>query len=357
MIIDLEKFVSGEQPFWRELDKMVARQEDDPHRHMSFEQIKRLHYLYRRASADLAKINTFSADHSMRLFLESLVGRSYALIYGAQTSAVRFSPFRWFRFVLPQTFRRQWKAFVLSVAIMMVGSLFGGVAIVADPEAKAVLMPFEHLQMDPSERVAREESASDKDRMGGAKGSFSAFLMTHNTQVSIMVLALGMTWGIGTVLLLFSNGVMLGAVAADYIRAGETTFLLGWLLPHGVVEIPAILVAGQAGLLLAAALLGHSSAKPIGERLRDIVPDVVTLISGVAVMLVWAGIIEAFFSQYHEPVMPYSVKIAFGVVEFVLLFVYLIRSGRRQMGVSIRRRAALRRKWRSLFSKRASRTA
>jgi len=235
----------------------------------------------------------------------------------------------------------------LSLAIMLVGTLFGGVAIVVDSDAKAVLMPFEHLQMDPSERVAKEEKGTEADRLEGAKGSFSAFLMTHNTRISILVLAMGMTWGIGTVILLFTNGVMLGAVAADYIRAGESTFLFGWLLPHGVVEIPAILVAGQAGLLLAAALIGHSSDKPMGERLRLIVPDVVTLIGGVAVMLVWAGIVEAFFSQYHEPVLPYAVKITFGVIELVLLGLFLALSGQGDLGAFVRRRARWRRKWRS----------
>ena len=77
-----------------------------------------------------------------------------------------------------------------------------------------------------------------------------------------------MTWGIGTIIVLFYNGVILGAVAVDYIRAGQTKFLLGWLLPHGVIEIPAILIAGQAGLLLAAALIGRGNRDPLRKRLR-----------------------------------------------------------------------------------------
>jgi hypothetical protein len=50
---------------------------------------------------------------------------------------------------------------------------------------------------------------------------------------------------------------------------------------------------------------------------------------GVAVMLIWAGIIEAFFSQYHEPVIPYGAKIGFGVLELFLLVLFLTMSGRR----------------------------
>ncbi|MCK5229712.1 MAG: stage II sporulation protein M, partial [Desulfobulbaceae bacterium] len=139
--------------------------------------------------------------------------------------------------------------------------------------------------------------------------------------------ALGMTWGVGTTILLFSNGVMLGAVALDYILAGQAGFLAGWLLPHGVVEIPAILLAGQAGMALAGALIGWGGSVPLKSRLREISGDLVTLISGVAIMLVWAGFIEAFFSQYHEPVIPYEVKIGLGIVELTLLILFLWKSG------------------------------
>ena len=54
-----------------------------------------------------------------------------------------------------------------------------------------------------------------------------------------------------------------------------------------------------------------------------------TLILGVALMLVWAGIIEAFFSQYHEPIISYEIKIVFGIVEIVLLSLFLGKSGRK----------------------------
>jgi hypothetical protein len=136
-----------------------------------------------------------------------------------------------------------------------------------------------------------------------------------------------MTWGIGTILILFSNGVMLGAVVVDYVRAGQTKFLMGWLMPHGVIEIPAILIAGQAGLMLAGALIGWGRRVPLAARLREISRDLVTLIFGVALLLVWAGLVEAFLSQYHEPIIPYSVKIGFGFAELLLLVLYLSKSG------------------------------
>ena len=122
--------------------------------------------------------------------------------------------------------------------------------------------------------------------------------------------------------------MILGAVAVDYMAAGQTRFLLGWLLPHGAIEIPAILMAGQAGLVLAFALIGWGKRVPLRTRLREVSPDVMTLIFGVGLLLVWAGIVESFLSQYHEPVLPYSVKIAFGLTELFLLTLFLSRSGR-----------------------------
>jgi uncharacterized membrane protein SpoIIM required for sporulation len=153
-------------------------------------------------------------------------------------------------------------------------------------------------------------------------------LMTHNTQVTLSAMALGMTWGIGTLILMFYNGVILGAVAIDYILAGQTPFLLGWLLPHGVIEIPAMLVGGQAGFVLAGALLGRGQRQSLSARLRAATPDVVTLCFGAGLMLVWAGLVESFLSQYHEPVIPYVVKILFGVIELAVLIWYLARVGR-----------------------------
>jgi uncharacterized membrane protein SpoIIM required for sporulation len=175
--------------------------------------------------------------------------------------------------------------------------------------------------------VQREESAK-KDRLGGQHSTFSAYLMTHNIRVSLFTLAFGMTAGLGTAVFLFYNGIILGAIATDYVAAGQTKFLLGWLLPHGSIEIPAILVAGQAGFVLGAALLGWRSRAALSVRLRAISHDLLTLIVGLGLMLVWAGLVEAFFSQFHEPVLPYSLKIAFGLLELALLFLYLARAGR-----------------------------
>lgn len=327
MIVDLQRFITAGRPCWTKLEQMVQRLEAEPELKMTLPELQLFHHLYERTAADLAKFTLLSSEPETRRYLEILVARAYGEIHETRERRGRLFPLKWFFQTLPQTFRRHVRAFYLSVAITLAGCAFGGLALAFDPEAKPVLMPFSHLLQDPAKRVADEEKAT-KDRLAGHKTTFSAELMTHNIKVSIFTLALGMTWGVGTMIMLFYNGVILGAVAVDYIRAGQTKFLLGWLMPHGVVEIPAILIAGQAGLVLALALIGRGRRASLQTRLREVSGDIVTLIFGVGVLLVWAGLIEAFLSQYHEPIIPYVAKIAFGAVELILLSLFLANSGR-----------------------------
>ena len=327
MIINLKKFIVEEKPYWRELEAVLEKLEKRPELKLSISRLQRFHYLYQRASGDLARIKSLSAERNTRIYLESLVARAFGEIHESREKPHRLAPLNWFFSTFPRTFRKHVRAFWICLTAMLIGSAFGGFVITVQPSSKAVLMPFSHLHGDPSERVAKEESAGT-DRLAGGKTSFSSYLITHNTRVSIFTFALGLTWGIGTLIMLFYNGVILGAVALDYVLAGQTSFLFGWLLPHGAVEIPAIVLAGQSGLVLAGALIGWGEPVSLRVRLRKIAGDLVTLIFGVAVMLTWAGVVEAFFSQYHEPVIPYEVKIGFGALELIMLIWFLTRSGR-----------------------------
>jgi uncharacterized membrane protein SpoIIM required for sporulation len=329
MIIDLQRFIDEEKKYWTELESVLDKLNRDPLKRMNLSETKRFHYLYQRTSSDLARVMGFSAETEIRRYLESLVGHAYAEVHELREKSHRFSPFRWFCELFPQTFRQHLRAFVLSLAITAFGFAIGGMAITIDKEAKSVILPFSHLQIDPAKRVAYEEkTGAVKDRLKGKKATFSAFLMTHNIRVSLFTFAMGFTWGIGTVILLFSNGIILGAAALDFIHAGQSTFLLGWLLPHGAIEIPAIVLAGQAGFILAGALIGWGQRISLKKRLRTIAPELVTLLCGLAIMLIWAGIVEAFFSQYHEPVIPYNAKIIFGVIELIVLILFFGLSGK-----------------------------
>jgi hypothetical protein len=54
-------------------------------------------------------------------------------------------------------------------------------------------------------------------------------------------------------------------------------------------------------------------------------------------MLVWAGLVESYLSQYHEPAIPYWLKIAFGLAEGGLLAWYYLHAGRARTPQEARR--------------------
>ncbi|MDQ3622676.1 MAG: stage II sporulation protein M [Verrucomicrobiota bacterium] len=328
MIIDLPRFVTAERPSWTALEKMLDKVETSSTHRFELEEAKQFHFLYQKAAADLARIATFASEPELRRYLETLVARAYGEIHETRERGAQWSFARWFTEDFPCVFRRHFHAFLLSMLVTLVGCAFGGFAVALDPEAKEAVLPemFANHLGDPAKRVAAEEQSDG--RHGGAHASFAGFLMVNNIKVSIMTLALGMTFGLGTLVSLFYNGVILGLVAVDYVLAGYTVFLLGWLMPHGVIEIPAILLAGQGGLMLGKALIGWGDRASLRTRLRAISGDLMTLIGGVAVLLVWAAIVESFLSQYHAPVLPYWVKIAFGTLELGALVWFLAWAGR-----------------------------
>lgn len=325
MILHVERFLQQKRPQWEELSRMLDLLEKGA-LPPTLESVTRLHALYEYASADLAHLTTFAVVPEVQAHLESLVARAYAAVHDTERTRWSWSWLTaWVR-AFPQAFRRHLRAFGLSLGITLIGVVFGMGAVAVDNEAKATLVPFSHLLGDPSERVAEEESRGTGEE--AAYASFSAYLMTHNIRVSIFCFALGLTLGIGTGLLLFYNGTLLGAICFDYIRAGEGVFLTGWLLPHGSVEIPSIILAGQAGFILAGGILSLRRKTRLSEGLRAVRPDLVSLLVGLSVLLVWAGLVESFFSQTHEPVIPYSLKILVGTCQLLFLIAYLSRYGR-----------------------------
>jgi uncharacterized membrane protein SpoIIM required for sporulation len=320
MIIDLPRFIAAGRPAWTELERLLDRMETDPYREMPIEEAQRFHFLYQKVSADLGRVATFASEPELKRYLESLTARAYGEIHETRERGSRFRPVHWFIDEFPRVFRKQFGAFLVSLIVTMVGMLFGGFSVALDQDAKDAILPgqFAHLLDDPAKRVAEEEKAKD-DRLEGKRSYFASALMANNIKVSIFTLGLGVTFGIGTIITLFYNAVLLGMVVVDYTLAGQVVFMLGWLMPHGVIEIPAILIAAQGGLVLGRALIGRGDRAPVAARLRVIGGDLMMLIYGVAVMLVWAGIIESFLSQYHEPVIRYWQKIAFGTLELAAL--------------------------------------
>jgi len=329
VILDLDRFIARERPFWEELGGLLDLQADNPSRRPSLDESRHFYYLYRRASADLVKLKTFAGEVETSRYLENLVARAYALLHESGGESVPFRPREWFFRTFPATFRRHWIAFALSIGTFLIGTAFGAGALAINYDLKADFIPpqFSHLNEKPSDRVEREEKR-DFDAFQG-RHAFSAQLMTHNTKVTIMTMVTGFFWGILTVVLLFYNGTIIGVVIFDYITDGQGVFLTAWLLPHGSFELPAIFMGGQAGLVIAHTMFGWGTNLKLRQRFARIRGDLLTLVAGAALLLIWAGIVESFLSQYHSPGF-YPWKIGFGAVQLIALVVYLSLCGRRR---------------------------
>jgi uncharacterized membrane protein SpoIIM required for sporulation len=330
VILDLERFQQQAQPRWRDLESLLAAVEGRPDHRLNSAEAEQLQELYAQAAADLNRVTHGALAQELRQYLERLVARAYAELYFAPpVRSEIWQPRRWLRIftAFPETFRRHARYFALAVLITLLGCAFGGLAVRYDPAAVDVLLPADYLR-NPGLRVHEEEQGQSRHRDSAqTEAAFSAQLIQHNIRVALLAAALGVTFGIGTALLLFENGVLLGAVAVHYTRQGFGLFMTAWLLPHGVFEIPSILIAGQAGFYLARLLLRRREDRNLRQSMRQWL----VLVAGLAMMLVWAGIMEAFFSQHHAPVLPYGFKVAVAAAELVLLTTYLLVIGRRDV--------------------------
>ncbi len=332
VILDVDQFIARERLFWDELADLLRTHEDQPDRRPPLDEAKRFYYLYQRTSSDLVKLKTFAGEAETARHLERLVARAYSRLHEDGGESVPFRPWRWLTRTFPATFRRHWIAFALSCGTFWIGGAFGAAALWLNHDAKSDFIPpqFSHLNEKPSKRVAREEK-QDFDAFQG-RHAFSAQLMTHNTKVTILAMVSGFLWGVFTFVLLFYNGTLIGVIIYDYLFDGQGVFLTAWLLPHGSFELPAIFIGGQAGLVIARTMFGWGTNLRLRQRFARIRGDLLTLIGGAALLLVWAGIVESFLSQYHDPLF-YPWKIGVGAVQLAGLILYLSlcgRNGRRE---------------------------
>jgi uncharacterized membrane protein SpoIIM required for sporulation len=337
VILDLQRFQAQARPRWSKLESLLATLESRPNRRLNPAEAEQLQELYARAAADLNRVTHGALAPELRQYLERLVARAYAeLYYAPPTRSEIWQPRRWLQIftAFPEAFRRQSRYFALAVLITVLGCALGGLAVRYDSASVDVLLPADYLR-NPDQRVHEEEKGQPRYLPSAQiEAAFSAQLIRHNIQVALLAAALGVTFGIGTALLLFENGVLLGAVAVRYTQQGFGLFVTSWLLPHGAFEIPSILIAGQAGFYLARLLLRRREDRNVRQSVREWL----VLIAGLAMMLVWAGMMEAFFSQHHAPVLPYGFKVAVGAAELVLLTIYLLLIGQRKTGAEARAR-------------------
>ncbi len=289
------RFREEREADWEEFDRLLTRLEKGSARSLTDEELLRLPALYRATLSSLSIARATSLDRAMLDYLEGLSLRGYFLLYGVREStSARMGKF--FREDWPRAVRGLWKEVLVSFGVMLLAVLAGYWLVSADPQWYHVLMSEDMAQGRTPEASRAELADTLKAEAQSGLEIFATMLFTHNSQVSIMAFALGFAFGIPTLVLLFYNGITLGAMIAVFVRAGLGAEFGGWLSIHGTTEFFAIVLAGAAGLrigtavafpgahdrLHAASVAGRSSA---------------TVMIGVVIMLLCAGLLEGFGRQ------------------------------------------------------------
>jgi len=319
---DINQFLQRRQAQWSRLEMLLERVEGGGLPSLAPAEIREFGVLYRRASSDLLSARAKTANAEVLEYLNDLVARGYAQVYRTRRYEVR-DLWTFLRADFPRLVRRQIRYVALAGAITLVAALFGFAAQRADPAAGYFLLPPQLVRSLPA---AREQLRRQPGHLLGPNEMASAAgrILTNNIGVAFMAFAGGITLGIGTVAALLFNGFLLGVVAAIVGRADTATTFWALILPHGIIELTAIFIAGAAGPMIGGALLApgrRSRRDALIERGRE----AVLLVLGTIPMFICAGLIEGFITPPAQ--IPPFVKLAFAGVTAVLLVAYLGFSG------------------------------
>jgi uncharacterized membrane protein SpoIIM required for sporulation len=320
--MDVEEFIAEREQRWKSLEALLEMAEDSPAFELGRERLLELVRLYRLSCTDLNRLRSLTANPQLLDRLNQLVGRGYRFVY-SQAGRPRWGAVRqFFLRDVPATFQKE-KRWVLSAALALcVGAAVGFGAVAVEPEDAPALIPATFYAESASDRVRRIEQEPERINNTEKATAFGAFLYTHNIQVAFLCFSLGaLTLVLGWVLL-FYNGLLLGAVAAQYALDGVGTFFLAWVGPHGALELPALVFASAAGLRAGRALLLPGEAGR-ATAVREAFSSVWRMLVTSAVLLVLAGLIEGSFSQFSSRAVPYPLKIGFAAVLFLAMLWWL----------------------------------
>lgn len=310
---------------WRELEEILARADKQGLRRLTSEELYRLPLLHRAALSSLSVARSISLDRNLVEYLETLSARAHIHVYGGKRSygaTLR----RFFTSTFPRRVVSIRRAVAVSALLMLLGGVCGFVLTLRDPDLYYGFVP-ESLAGGRNPTATREElrEVLYSDGEGQGLSGFAGYLFTHNAQIGLLCFAVGVAAGVPVALLLFYNGVILGAFGALYTRADLTVPLWLWILPHGVTELLAVVLCGAAGLRLGASLVFPGRYARIDSLALEGRNAAVIVMGCIALFLV-AGVIEGYFRQL---VQSDAVRLAVTVATALFWILYFGVLGRR----------------------------
>lgn len=278
---------------------------------LSHSELQELGLLYRQTASDLAVVREDATNKQLALYLNQLLGRGHNLIYhGHKAKASALVKF--FGETYPRIFRETLPQTLLAVGVFAVTGLAAWVITIHDPG-------FAHRLLGPEMMDTIERREMWTHSIVSIKPLASSGIMTNNLAVAFTTFALGITAGLGTLWMMIVNGLLIGVIGAATWKAGMALQLWSFVAAHGVLELPAIFIAGGAGFEIARGLL-FPGLLPRKRSLAEAGGRAARLLLGTIPLLVVAGIIEGFFSPSDAPV---AAKFTLAAVLFAALLSYL----------------------------------
>ena len=305
------RWLEKRKPYWNKLESLLNQTAHGGLKSLSRPDLQELSLLYRQTAADLAAIREDPGSVHFARYVNQLLVRAHNTIYsGRKASPLAILAFFWQTF--PRVFRKHVNHCLLAFFIFLVTGIVGAVLTYQNPDFRVKI-----LGPPMVETIDRHEMWTHS--IVGIKPLASSTIMTNNMSVGFTTFAFGITGGLGTLYMMAFNGLLIGVIGMACWVSGMSLQLWSFVAPHGVLELPAIFIAGGAGFRIAQGLL-FPGGLPRRESLRRAGLDAVQLVLGTIPILIVAGLIEAFVSPTALPV---ALKFSMASALFVLLGAYL----------------------------------
>jgi len=271
--------------------------------------------LYRQTASDLATVREDVTSNQLTFYLNQLLGRAHNLIYMGHKQKIS-GLVRFYTQTFPRVFRETFPQTFLAFLIFTVTGIATWAVTIHDPA-------FAHRMLGPEMMATIEKREMWTKSIVTIKPLAASGIMTNNLAVCFTTFAMGITAGIGTIYMMFTNGMLIGVIGAATWQAGMALQLWTFVAAHGALELPAIFISGGAGLEIARGML-FPGLLPRRESLALAGGRAARLMIGIVPMLVVAGIIEGFVSPSG---LATPLKFLLSGVLLVALTTYLTRVG------------------------------
>ena len=308
------RWLEKRKPNWSRLEELLARTKGRGVSALDHKDLQELGLLYRQTASDLAIAREDITSSQLSAYLNSLLGRAHNLIYMGNKPKVA-GIVRFYSETYPRIFRELWPQTLLAFSIFAVTGVAAFILTMRDPT-------FAHRLLGTHMMETIEKREMWTHSIVTIKPLAASSIMTNNLSVAFATFAFGITAGIGTVWMMVLNGLLIGVIGAATWQAGMAGQLWTFVVPHGVLELPAIFIAGGAGFEIARGML-FPGLLPRRESLARAGGRAAQLLLGTIPMLIVAGVIEGFLSP-SETAAP--LKFLFGAVMFAALVTYLMRA-------------------------------